>query len=263
MKKLVTISALLTCTILFAKFNVNAQAQEPPLAVVDYMKVTPGMDADYVAGEAVWKKAHQNRITNGDQLSWQLYRRILPSGANAPYEYMTVTVLANPKAYESLTWDWDKLTKGMNAQEIFTATNIEKTRTIVSRSMFRHVLGAGTKSGKYLQIRQVSINTNSRDEYVKLLTDMNPTLELAIKNGKTLRRNIWEDMMGVGSHFAAVYDYANLTDALKNASGLPTLTEEYEKLNSGKKWKDMSEKINSLYTIANHELWELVMDTSK
>lgn len=260
MKNSISIIALLICTILFAKFNVHAQAQEPPLAVVDYMKATSGMEADYEAGEAVWKKAHLNRIAAGEQISWQLYRRILPSGADVPYDYMTVTLLANPKAYENLSWDWDKLTKGMNAQEVFTATNVGKTRSLVGRAMYRHVLGAGTKNGKYLQIRQVAIN-GSRDEYLKLLTDLNPTIELAIKNGKTLRRNVWENMMSNGPSFAAVYDYANLTDAMKNSSGLPTLTEEYEKLNPGKKWKDMADKIGALYTITNHELWQLVDST--
>jgi hypothetical protein len=263
MKKSLSFFVLLFCTILFVKFNVNAQAQEPPFAEVEFMKVTSGMQADYLAGEAVWKKVHMNRIANKNILSWQLYRRVYPSGANVTHEYVTVTVYANAKSLEDKnnSFNWDIITKGMTAQEIYTATSIEKTRTIVGGGIYRHSLGAGTAKGKYLQIRQVAIVGNNRDEYLKLLTEINPTIELAIKNGRTLRRNIWEDMVAAGPNFSAVYDYANLTDAFKNSSGLPTLTDEYEKLNPGKKWKEMSDKIGALYTITNHELWQLVMDT--
>ena len=263
MKKSLSIIALIFCTILFAKSNVNAQ--EHPFAEVEFMKVTPGMQADYLAGEAVWKKAHMNRIANKNITSWQLYRRVYPSGANVTHEYVTVTVYANAKSLEDKnnSFNWDINTKGMTALEIYTATSIEKARTIVGGGLYRHSMVAGTVRGKYLQVRQVDINGNNRDEYLRLLTEINPTIELAIKNGKTLRRNIWEDMVSAGPKFSAVYDYANLSDAFKNSSGLPTLTEEYEKLNPGKKWSEMVDKINTLYTITNHEVWQLVMDTQQ
>ncbi|MES2794697.1 MAG: hypothetical protein V4683_01960 [Bacteroidota bacterium] len=265
MKKSISIIALFICTILLLRFSINAQVQEPPLAEVEYMKVTPGMEGDYLAGEAVWKKVHKNRIANKNILSWQLYRRVYPSGANVTHEYVTVTVYANAKSLEDKgnSFNWDIITKGMNAQEIFVATTIEKTRTIVGGGLYQHRLGAGTQAGKYLQIRQVAIVGDNRAEYIKMLTDINPTLESAIKNGKTLRRNLWEDMVASGPNFSVVYDYANLTDALKNSSGLPTITDEYEKLNPGKKWDAFVSKINSLYKITNHELWQLVDSTQQ
>ncbi len=264
-KKPLSVIALLFCSLFFANIKANAQVQEPPFADVEYMKIGAGKESNYLAGEAVWKKIHLNRIANKNIVSWQLYRRVYPSGANVSHEYITVTVYANAKSLEDKgnSFKWDIITKGMTAQEIYTATNIEINRTIVGGGIYRHSLGAGTKKGMYLQIRQVSIKGNNRDEYLKLLTEINPTIELAIKNGKALRRNIWEDMVSVGPKFSAVYDYANLTDAFKNSSGLPTLTEEYEKLNPGKKWDEMSEKIGTLYTLTNHELWQLVMDTQQ
>ncbi len=263
MKKSFSITALLFCTILLAKINFMAQAQEMPFAEVEQMKITPGMQAEYLAGEAAWKKVHLNRIANKNISSWNLYRRVYPAGANVAYEYMTVTIYANAKALEDKngSFDYEKIMKGMNVNEIYNGTSIENARKIVGGGLYQLKLTAGTKSGKYLQIREVELKSGARDEYLKLLTDLNPTLELAIKNGKTLRRNIWENMVSNGPAFAAVYDYPNLTEALKNSSGLPTISEEYEKLNPGKKWKEFSEKINSLYTITNHEIWELVLDT--
>jgi hypothetical protein len=264
MKNISSIIALLFCTILFAKINVNAQAQEKPFAEVEYMKVTDGKEADYLAGEAVWKKVHMNRIANKNILSWQLYRRVYPSGANVTHEYVTVTVYANAKSLEDKngSFNWDIITKGMNAQEINTVTNIEKTRTIVGGGIYRHSLGAGTKAGKYLQIRQVT--TGNATEYMKMQTEFNPTLELVVKNGKTLRRNLWENMVSSEPNYSIVYEYANLTDALKNAGGLPpNLGDEYEKVNPDKKWDTFSSKLNSLYTVTNHELWQLVLNTQQ
>jgi hypothetical protein len=264
MKKSLSIIALLFCTFFFAKINVNAQAQERPLAEVEYMKVTAGMEADYLAGEAVWKKIHLNRIANKNILSWQLYRRVYPSGANVSHEYVTVTVYANAKSLEDKnnSFNWDIITKGMNAREIYTATSIEKTRSIIGGGLYQHRLGAGTKSGKYLQIRQVA--TTNATEYMKMQTEFNPTLELVIRNGKALRRNLWENMVSSEPNFSIVYEYANLTDALKNATGLPpNLGDEYEKVNPDKKWDVFSSKLGSLYTVTNHELWQLVLDTQQ
>ncbi len=265
MKKTISILSILICILLGAKINLLAQTTESPLAEVEFMKVAPGMGDEYLAGEAVWKKVHMNRIANKNILSWQLYRRMYPSGANVTHEYITVTVYANAKSLEDKnnSFNWDIITKGMNAMEINTATTIERARTIVGGGLYVHRLGAGTQGGKYLQIRQVSINGDNRTEYLKMLTELQPTLELAIKNGKTLSRNLWEDMVSSGPMFTVGYDYANLTDALKNSSGLPTISEEYEKLNPGKKWDAFSTKIGSLYTITNHELWERVMYTGR
>lgn len=265
MKKYLLNFALLCCVVLLTKTYSHAQAQEMPLAEVEYMKIKDGHFSEYLAGETAWKKIHLNRIAGKNITGWNLYRRVYPAGSNVAYEYMTATIYANAKALEEKngSFDFEKIMKGMTAEQIYNATNIENVRSIVGGGLYQLRLNAGNKSGKYLQIREVALNSNARDEYLKLLTDLNPTLELAIKNGKALRRNIWENMVSNGPAFAAVYDYANLTDALKNASGLPNLTEEYEKLNPGKKWKEMSEKINSLYTITNHEIWELVLDTQQ
>ena len=154
--------------------------------------------------------------------------------------------------------------KGMNVQEIYNGTSIENTRKIVSGGLYQLRLGAGNKAGKYLQIREVELKVGAREEYLKLLADLQPSIELCIKNGEMLRRNIWENMLPMnGPGFAAVYDYANMTDALKNSSGLPTISDEYEKLNPGKKWREISDKIGALYTVTNHEVWELVMDTQQ
>jgi hypothetical protein len=264
MKKSLSIIACLFCTILLAKINVNAQAQEHPLAEVEFMKVTPGMQADYLAGEAVWKKVHLNRIANKNILSWQLYRRVYPSGANVTHEYVTVTVYANAKSLEDKnnSFNWDIITKGMTAQEIYTATSIEKTRSIVGGNLYQHRLGAGTKRGKYLQIRQLT--TINATEFMKMQTEFNPTLELVIKNGKALRRNLWVNMVSSEASYSIVYEYANLTDALNNAGGLPpNLGDEYEKTNPDKKWDTFSSKLNSLYTIINRELWQLVDSTQQ
>ena len=70
-------------------------------------------------------------------------------------------------------------------------------------------------------------------------------------------------MVATGPSLTAVYDYANLTEALRNPSGLPNIGDEYEKLNPGKKWDPFVAKINSMITVTSHELWQLVDNTQQ
>jgi hypothetical protein len=88
----------LTSAALVAAQNRQAQdrpTQPPPPAVVqvNFMKVPPGRDQEYVRTEQeIWKPVHQERIRRGQMRSWTLYARQYPGGDAAEYNYVTVDV---------------------------------------------------------------------------------------------------------------------------------------------------------------------------
>ncbi len=71
---------------------IQAQDEEPQYIVFDYMKSAPGMQADYLAAEKVWKKIHQERIKRGDMDYWGISRLVSPFGTDTDYDFMTVNI---------------------------------------------------------------------------------------------------------------------------------------------------------------------------
>ena len=61
--------------------------------IVDYMKVEPGREQDYMEVETDWwKPVHAERIRNGSMHAWRLYKVRYPDGTQRDYDYVTVNV---------------------------------------------------------------------------------------------------------------------------------------------------------------------------
>jgi hypothetical protein len=88
---------------LFAAMAISAVAQQPSfVAQVDYMKVTPGKNAEYRKAEENLKAAvHQDRVKKGQILGWKLYAVRYPAGAAREYDYATVTAVSDMSKLES------------------------------------------------------------------------------------------------------------------------------------------------------------------
>ncbi len=83
----------------------STQSKTVKYVEVDYMKVEPGKEADYLKVEQdLWKPVHQERVKNGKLKSWSLYALQFPSGTDEKYDFVTVNVfdqfgqLENPYA---------------------------------------------------------------------------------------------------------------------------------------------------------------------
>jgi len=101
---------------------------------VDYMKASPGKDADYLKVEQeMWKPLHQERIKQGLVRSWSLYGLQFPSGTAEKYDYVTVNAfdqfsqLENP--YANFGKTLTTVHPGVKADDLFDRT--EKTRNLV------------------------------------------------------------------------------------------------------------------------------------
>jgi hypothetical protein len=111
-----------------------AQPKSPKYLEIDYMKVEPGKDNDYLRVEqGLWKPLHQQRVKNGDIRSWTLYGLRFPSGTSEKYDYVTVNAferfaqLENP--YADAAQILDRVHPGIKVADFVQQT--ESTRKLV------------------------------------------------------------------------------------------------------------------------------------
>ncbi len=76
--------------ILFCQPN-GAVAQSDTISynVYDYIKVAPGMQADYIKLEKAWKKIHIAKKKAGKLDDWSMSNVVSPAGTNCEYNYVT------------------------------------------------------------------------------------------------------------------------------------------------------------------------------
>lgn len=83
-------------TIVHQHLFYRAHAIEPKTPVpakyvrLDYMKVKPGKDSDYLKAETEdWMPFHQTLVNEGQSTGWGLWQSVFPSGTDSPYDYVT------------------------------------------------------------------------------------------------------------------------------------------------------------------------------
>jgi len=112
----------------------KTDTKSPKYVQVNYMKASPGKDADYLKVEReMWKPLHQERIKQGLIRSWSLYGLQFPSGTDEKYDYATVEAfdqfsqLENP--YSNIDKMLEKVHPGVKVDDFIDRT--EKTRNLV------------------------------------------------------------------------------------------------------------------------------------
>ena len=101
---------------------------------VDYMKVSPGKDTEYLKVEReMWKPLHQERIKGGRLRSWSLYGLQFPSGTEEKYDYITVNAFDEFGQLENPFANADKMLAkvhpGEKVEDFLDRT--EKSRSLV------------------------------------------------------------------------------------------------------------------------------------
>jgi len=121
----------------------KARNGNPAKLVVQFLKPKHGKAGDYrEMEESVYKKVHQARMDAGQMQSWVLFRRFLPSGAEADFHYVTFS------GYGDQSGGWDETF----AQSVLTKEEWKKVskpndvRTVVAEETWipvMHVLRSG------------------------------------------------------------------------------------------------------------------------
>ncbi len=129
---LVIVSSFLAGTLVPAA---NTQQKPPKYFEIDYMKVDPIKESDYLKLEREqWKPLHQERIKEGKIRSWYLFGIQFPSGTDEKYNYVTVNAFDQFGQLEDPYADADKLLAkvhpGMKVDDFLS-------RTVQGRNLVR------------------------------------------------------------------------------------------------------------------------------
>lgn len=172
-----TMMAIIAPALLLWGISLEAQTQEPNFLIVETMRTVPNKNADYEkVDRKVWKKIHQERIKRGLIVSWNLFAAKYPSGTNAPYDYVTVTVIQGMKKvenpYGTMFTDIEKLL----TKDEYTATmNIFSLRNLTNSSVYytENFVAADPKSttpARYQMVNMMKVKEGKSEEYIKMET---------------------------------------------------------------------------------------------
>lgn len=250
-------------------YAATAMAQNPYGEVV-FVEVHPGMGETYLNGMKGIKKINNSLKANKVINSWQLYRRVYPSGSAMGFNYATFQVFPSGKEMQARKdWGpWDVPVKELSAKEVLsTFSNMNTVRTVLARDLYTYKMGVGgaangSRPGDYVSISRVKVTTANIEAYEKMLESAKPAVEEAIKAGKLKSWNVWKRTFATNvdgaSDYTIGFSFASIDDALSWASGKIDLSAEHKKVYPKEDYNVFRSKLSSLREMVAQELWELV-----
>ncbi len=263
MKKSIKLLALVITIVTTA---VTAFAQNP-YGEVNFVKVHAGMGDSYLDAMKTIKKVNNGLKASKTINSYQLYRRVLPSGSSMDFNYATLTVFPSGKEMESRKdWGpWDAPMKELSAKEMIeTLTSLNTLRTVVARDLysFRFGVGNSIKTGDYVMLSRVKVTSANMEAYEKMLETAKLSVGEAMKDGKIKGWNVWKRTFATNidgaSDFTIGFTFSTMDEALTWASGKVDLAAYFKKAYPKDDYNAFRTKQWSLREIVAQELWELV-----
>jgi hypothetical protein len=180
--------------ILFCQTQSVVAQQTPPTryTMYSYMKVTPGMDDDYLKLEKAWKKLHIARKKAGKMDDWSLTVVLSPAGSGTEYNYVTRNVFlgaAQLAGYYQDAYMPDNWTSLLTPEEIALVNRTGELRTIVKEEVWTatdEVLAEDLrKNAKIAVFNYFDFPaTGSHDKHVKNETEVwKPVHAARVKDG--------------------------------------------------------------------------------
>ena len=178
------------CCSLFSATSLNAQDVDTrTFAIVDYMKVAPGMRSEYLACENAWKSLHQARVKAGEIEAWEL-EEVVYSGVTDEYNYMTITIVKGWAAVERGNMDFEKLITSVPADQRKYIENANDYRTWVKNEIWvvQDRVFTDSESRALYRVENFSdlpAGGNSWKNYMSMEKDFaKPVIEERVKTGK-------------------------------------------------------------------------------
>lgn len=239
--------------------------QQLPFALVDFMKVDPGNEADYLRMEQVtWKHIHQQRVNQGQLLGWYLYQ-ISFTGTNSPYNYATVAIFPSMEQVEknipeeAFQAALEGPLAGRTVNEIGEEAN--RTRNLVSSFLLHQISVVNDddeEPAPYIEVNYMHITPETEANYVSLEKEIWQPIHKALTDmGYEAGWSAWEVRFprGYGEPFqyATVNSYADFT----NIGPLP-VQEAFTAAHSDKDFQETMDRTEAARDMVKTELWTLI-----
>lgn len=268
MKKIKRLTALLlipyAVALLVACLPVSGNAQNQPtvFAIVDFMKVKPENEGKYLDIEKnVWKPMHQERLNKGTITGWILYK-VLYTGTDDPYNYVTVTFFDNQANLEDPWKDIDAvkilpgrdLTKDMEETNI--SRNLVKSRLIVRQDEV--VPEGGPGEVKYIEVDFMKVKPGNEGAYVEAEENIwMPIHKEFIKAGTRVGWSLWGNSFPGGSDMDYQYMTANYFADFSKI-GMADYTAAFGNAHKGKSMDELGKKTDDLRDLVRSEIWQTI-----
>jgi len=249
---------LLLCSLALSSFG--------QIAVVDYMKVSPGNTGKYLEVEKSWKKIHQARLDAGLILSWSLFQ-VMFAGSDDDYQYATVTIYKSLDDYEKSFSDKVFAAAFPDAKEKDMDDMMKKTgdsRSLIGSKVFYLVTNIDPKDfakAIYLTVSTMKVKPGGGDAYVKLEKDWYKPIHASfIKQGTMEGWSIWGKWLGDNTdyQYVAVNSYSSFEQMEKV---------DYQKgiqaALPGKNPAEIATKTTAARELTATQIWKRVDDVRK
>ncbi|MEM7374453.1 MAG: hypothetical protein AAF587_38020 [Bacteroidota bacterium] len=251
----------------FLSLTGSTQAQdEQVFFMVDYMKVTEGMNTEYLAGEqGVWKSIHETHVKKGVHHGWSLYQIVVPGGSEREYDYVTVTRFVGEKAVaEFMSGAWyDEAAKTLTdkEKEEMMMTGKARKRVRSELSQFQGgVFGQAEQSlPRYLVVNYIKLKEGiSSDQYRTVENEIwKPMHEARIKDGHMRGWFMTSLQLPFGSSMpyecGTVDQFDNLEDMM--TANLPAY---FAKTHPDKDVQKAFQRTSDARDIVKGDIWELI-----
>ncbi|HYW95406.1 MAG TPA: hypothetical protein VE870_07465 [Bacteroidales bacterium] len=163
------------------------------VVVLNYMKVAPGGNENYVSVETQWKQVHQNLVNEGKMIGWELFY-VHNTGTESPYNFVTANIFRDlPSALSSLTMDDFRKVWGNKTEDILRKTN--EARDLKHSETIALAFGIPTKPNiKYMLVS--FMKADDADAYFNMeRTAYMPMHKMAIDNDQMVGWSVWNRML--------------------------------------------------------------------
>ena len=220
--------------LLFLPSITNSQATIGNFFAVQYMKVLPSMENEFIRLETdVWQKIHKARIEKDILDGWYLYRVISPSGTNAEYNYVIIQEYDDAEKlsahfdgygvnYDNLL-ETDEIQLALRTPEICDLT-YEEVWTTVDQVMTTN----SNQIFKYIVVNSIKIKPDINErEYLRIEKEYwKPKYEEQIRRNMMFGWGIYTMIIPGGTernyHWSTVDYYHNFIDYLKDTDDIMT-----------------------------------------
>jgi hypothetical protein len=227
------------------------------VAIVDYMKVKPQNEGDYLEVEKEWKKIHQARLDQGIITTWILYKRMY-AGAADSYQYITVAIYDDFKKTENpIPWNW--MTENYSEEELDKL--MEKTGKsrvmLTSEVYFQYAEVENAKPSKYMIINRMKPKPGKAGEYRTYEKEIvQPFFEEAIEQEQRSNWSAWDRWMSDSEFSMVTVDgYAEFGQWRDQTV---SFEEIMKKVHPDKSPDELMGKASEMRTRVSMELWKVV-----
>ena len=229
--------------------------------VLDYMKVAPGKEDEYVRLEReVWKPFHQERVKNKQMVAWQLYAVPYTADTQRQYDYVTVNVFETLAATDQTGLEaLFRRVHAANATRLLTQTG--EARQVARAEVWQLLdqTAPGTASAapsKYLQVGYM--RSKPGGNYVAVEQELwKPIHQDRVRRGALDRWALFALVVPGGTSYP--YDYAT-TNAVSSLSALvDTYPDDlFRRVHPNIPLADIGNRTTAGRDLTRLELWVLV-----